>query len=346
MGAGDVFLSEIRDQPAALGRLIEHASHVSSAAKALTARAPRLVRMVAHGSSHNAALYGTYAFGLLAGWTALRDSISLSTYFDADLDFSDTAVIALSQSGQTPDVISYVERARARGAFCLALTNDVDSALETAADVVVPLFAGPERAVAATKTYLNQLAALALLAGFCGRRGAQVIDHLSEVANLVRAASVLELNEHASRLRSISRMFVVARGPQLATARETALKLTEVARVVAEALSATDLMHGPVAAVDRDFPIWVVASDDASLPSVVSAVSRARGAGATVVACGDAANRLEDVDIRLPVPPAPTEILSPLVAVVPGQLFTHALALAKGLDPDRPSNIEKVTLAP
>src|SRR5439155_17021929 len=116
---------------------------IISVGRAVRRRAPRLVRLVAHGTSHNAALYGTYAFGLLAGWTALRDSISLSTYFDADIDFSSSAVIALSQSGQTPDVISYVERARTRGAFCLALTNEVDSALEAAADVVIPLHAGP-----------------------------------------------------------------------------------------------------------------------------------------------------------------------------------------------------------
>ena len=137
--------------------------------------------MVGHGSSDNAATYGVYAFGLLPRLTAVRDSISLSVYYEAELDFSASVVLALSQSGRTPDVVEYVERARARGALTVALTNENASELEQVAHVTLPLAAGAESAVAATKTYVNELAALALLAGGIAGRG---VDLAEAVRNL------------------------------------------------------------------------------------------------------------------------------------------------------------------
>src|SRR5205085_1282791 len=157
-------------------------------ARALVERRPAVVRLVGHGSSDNAASYGVYAFGLLPGWTALRDSISLTTYYEAELDFADSAVLALSQSGRTPDVVEYVERARSRGALTVALTNDSGSELGRAADAVLPLRAGPEQAVAATKTYLTELAALALLAAGVAGRGGEAVEGLGRVADLFAEA--------------------------------------------------------------------------------------------------------------------------------------------------------------
>ena len=134
-------------------------------------RGLNLVRMVGHGSSDNAASYGVYAFGLLPRWTALRDSISLSVYYGAEIDLSGSCIVALSQSGETPDVLAYVERARARGALTIAITNDPHSALGEAAELVLPLAAGEERSIAATKTYTAQVAALALLAAHAAGQG-------------------------------------------------------------------------------------------------------------------------------------------------------------------------------
>ena len=149
---GELFLAEIREQPAALLRLLEQAPAFEAVTQAMVERRPSVVRLVGHGSSDNAASYGVYAFGLLPGWTALRDSISLSVYYGAELDFSGSVVVALSQSGRTPDVVSYVERARERGALTIALTNDPGSALASCAELTLPLEAGEERSVAATKT--------------------------------------------------------------------------------------------------------------------------------------------------------------------------------------------------
>jgi glucosamine--fructose-6-phosphate aminotransferase (isomerizing) len=268
---GAVFLAEIREQPHALRALLEHDADFARVAATARERGTSVVRMVGHGSSDNAASYGVYAFGLLPRWTALRDSITLTAYYDAQLELRGSTVVALSQSGRTPDVIDYVTRARRAGAYTVALTNDPGSDLASEADDVLPLEAGPENAVAASKTYLNQVAA--------------------------------------------------------------------------EPLTATDLAHGPVAALDPLFPVWTIASEDQTLPAVVEAAERVRLAGATLVASGDAADKLAGAAYALPVPSPPSPLLSPLLSVVPGQLFALELARAKGLDPDRPEGLTKVTLA-
>ncbi len=140
-------------------------------------------------------------------------------------------------------------------------------------------------------------------------------------------------------------MFVIGRGVEFATAREVALKLLETCRVAAEPLTATDLAHGPVAALDPMFPVWTIASDDETLPAVLDAASRARDAGATVIASGSAAGEIAGADYYLPVPRPPSPLLAPLLSVLPGQLFAWALAATKGLDPDEPRGLSKVTLA-
>lgn len=345
---GATLLAEIREQPAVLGRLLEHATEYAAVAAEARRRRVRLVRMVGHGSSDNAASYGVYAFGLLPAWTAMRDSISLSVYYGAQVDLGSSCVVALSQSGETPDVVEYVLRARRRGAFTIAVTNATGSPLADAAEATLPLAAGPELAIAATKTYSAQLAALALLAGHAAGRGAELEEGIARTAQLLAEfLPPLErrLTEIAVTFAFVGRMFVIGRGPEFATAREISLKLLETCRVAAEPLTATDLVHGPVAAIDGLFPVWTIASADESLPAVRDAAERARQAGATLIASGTAAAEIEGAAHYLPVAPPPLSLLTPLLSVAPGQLLAWALAQAKGLDPDRPSGLSKVTLA-
>jgi glutamine---fructose-6-phosphate transaminase (isomerizing) len=345
---GDQFLTEIREQPRALERLLEHEDEYERVATEAAERGATTVRMVGHGSSDNAASYGVYAFGLLPRWTALRDSITLTVHYATGLDMSGSTAIGLSQSGQTPDVIEYIARARRAGAFTVAVTNDPASELAQEAEAVLPLAAGEERAVAATKTYVNQLAALGLVAAHAAGEGPRfaadirrVVGQLDELTPSLeqRIAAV------AMPFAFTGRMFVIGRGPEFATAREVALKLLETCRVAAEPLTATDLAHGPVAALDPLFPVWTIATDDGTLATVTEAAARARKAGAMLVATGPAAQAIADADFVLPVPRPPAPLLSPLLSVVPGQLFAWALARAKGLDPDRPQGLSKVTLA-
>ncbi|MFY9580099.1 MAG: SIS domain-containing protein [Gaiellaceae bacterium] len=345
---GELFVAEIREQPEALLRLVAQEAELAAVSRLLTDRAPAMVRLIAHGSSDNAAAYGLYAFGLLPGWTALRDSITLTVYYDAQVDLTSSAVVALSQSGETPDVVEYVVRARDRGAATVAVTNDPESDLAQAADVTFPLAAGPERSVAATKTYLNQVAALALIAAGAAGREREVGDGIRRVAELL--AEMLDPIERtvpaiATTFAYVARMYVIGRGIEFATAREVALKLKETCRVAAEPLTATDLAHGPVAALDPLFPVWTIASRDEALPAVLDAAARVREAGATVVASGNASSDVLGAAYELPVPEPPIPLLAPLLSVVPGQLFAGALARAKGLDPDRPAGLNKITRA-
>jgi len=346
--AGAQLLAEIHEQPRALRALLEHEAEYARAAETARARGASMVRMVGHGSSDNAASYGVYAFGLLPRWTALRDSITLTVHYASELDMSTSTVIGLSQSGRTPDVIAYVERARRRGAFTIALTNDPASDLAAAAETVLPLAAGAEDAIAATKTYVNQVAALALLAGHAAGSGRRIAAQLRATADeLEGLIPPLErrIQEMALPFAYVGRMFVVGRGAEFATAREIALKLLETCRIAAEPLTATDLSHGPVAALDPLFPVWAIASEDDTLPTALEAATRAREAGATLVASGTAAGAVTGADYVLAVPAPPFPLLSPLLSVVPGQLFAWAVARAKGLDPDRPARLTKVTLA-
>ncbi len=181
-----------------------------------------------------------------------------------------------------------------------------------------------------------------------GRRGPAYADGINATAECV--AELLPALERsaadvAAALASAQRLFVIGRGPEFATARELSLKLLETCRVGAQALTTTDLVHGPVAAAGGEFPVWAIAADDPTLPAVREAVARAVAAGAPVVVTGTAAD-LPGAAHRIPLPPAPLPLLAPLLSILPGQLFARALALEKGLDPDRPAGITKVTLAP
>jgi glucosamine--fructose-6-phosphate aminotransferase (isomerizing) len=348
LNGGASFLAEIREQPVALLRLLERDDQFARIAALMHQRGARMVRMVGHGSSDNAASYGVYAFGLLPRWTAFRDSISLTVHYGTRMDLTGCTVLALSQSGRTPDVLEYVERARAAGALTIAVTNDPGSDLAVAAEDVLVLDAGSERAVAATKTYLNTVAALALLAAHIAGRARRYAGGIRLVAEELDGL-IPELERRvvplAASFAFTGRMFVIGRGPEFATAREIALKLLETTRIAAEPLTATDLAHGPVAALDPLFPVWAVASDDETLPAVLEAAERTRATGAALIASGSAAASLVGAEYSLPIPNLGSRLLSPLLSVVPGQLFAWALARAKGLDPDRPRGLSKVTLA-
>lgn len=339
--------AEIREQPDALERLLSDLDPVREAARLLRGR--DLVRLAAHGTSDAAATYGVYAFGIAAGRTALRDAMSLTVYYDAPLRLERDAVVAISQSGRTPDVVEHALAARRRGAAIVAVTNDEGSPLAEASDAVVPLRAGSEQAVAATKTYSATVAALGLLAAEVQGTGAAFAEGLARTVEhqrrLIGQTDAL-VDDAVQGFREVERMFVIARGIELATARETALKLTETCRIVAEPLTSTDLAHGPVAAVMPLVPVWLVASGDATAPALAEAARRAHAAGAMLVAVGQAADAVPHAALRLRVPPAPTPLHAPLLSVIPGQLFACALSLARGLDPDAPAGLAKVTEVP
>jgi glucosamine--fructose-6-phosphate aminotransferase (isomerizing) len=346
MTGADVLLAEIAEQPDVLGLILADGS-IPELARRLAVDPPALVRFAAHGSSDNAATYGVYAFGRLAGRTAVRDSISLPVYDGVRLGRRGELAIALSQSGETPDVVAWLEAMAEAGATTVAITNAPDSPLASAASAVIGLEAGEERSVAATKTYTAELAVLARLAAHAGDRGAELDEALAATIELARRA-IAELPDKvkpvAEALAWAERLMVTGRGPEFATAREIALKLTELCRLGGVAMTATDLAHGPIAALDERFPVWVSVGRDSSLEAVREAVDRIAGSGAPLVAAGPGAGELR-ARHAIELPAAPDPLLSPLLSVLPGQLFAAALAAAKRLDAGAPRNLRKVTRA-
>ncbi len=347
MTGAELLLAEIRAQPAAWRDLADDHEAIARLGHELAGDPPPLVRLAAHGTSDHAAGYATYALRLLCDWTVVQDSMSAVIYYGARAARAGELAIGISQSGGTPDVTTWLQAAGEAGARTAAVTNAADSALGRVADAVLPVRAGEERSVAATKTYTCTLAALALLGAHAAGRGPAMAAALREAADAADAV-LGELEATAAGLATahpeVDRLYVIGRGLELATASEIALKLTEVAYVAARALTATSLAHGPIAALDAGFGVWAIADDDATLAAVTEAVGRVRATGAPTVGVGPAAGKLE-ADIRIATPAISEPLLNPLLAVLPGQLYARALAIAKGLDPGAPRHLRKVTVA-
>ena len=337
--ADSVLLREIGEQPAAVARFLDaEASRVEHLVAPWRRADLRFVLVVARGTSDNAARYAQYVFGALAGLPVALAAPSLVTLYGAPPRVDGGLVVGISQSGRSPDVVETVAAARRAGAPTLAIVNDAESPLARAAADVLPLGAGPERSVAATKTYTTQLAAVALLAAsFAGTR--RVVSDLRRIPRSMEAAHGTEaaVKRAARRLASATRAVVLARGMNFPTAHEISLKLKELALLLAEPYSSADFRHGPIAMAGRRLPAIVVAPRGSRPAAELDALAaRLRAGRNPVVVIGPSGPG------SIPLPAVP-EILSPLVAVIPGQLLAFHAARVRGLDPDNPRGIRKVT---
>jgi glucosamine--fructose-6-phosphate aminotransferase (isomerizing) len=339
--AGSHLEREIREQPAALERsLAGHASQVRAIARALKGRELGYVMIAARGSSDNAARYAQYLFGERMGLPVALAAPSLETLYSAAAvpRHGDALVIGISQSGRSPDVGSVVAAARAAGVPTVAITNDGGSPLAQAADFLIELDAGPERSVAATKTYTASLAALAALV-------AELRDDEDDRAGLRHVPSLLPqaLDDAFARVEALDHYAVaphvitVGRGYNYATAMELALKVRELTATVAEGFSSADLMHGPIAAIAPGTSAIVLAARGKALDSLLDTADALRRRGAQPILIAEAPNA------DLPLPPRLPEWLSPLVAVVPGQVLALRRAVVGGHAIDAPAGLTKVT---
>jgi glucosamine--fructose-6-phosphate aminotransferase (isomerizing) len=257
---------------------------------------------------------------------------------------NDALVVGISQSGQSPDIVAVLEEGKRQGRPTLAITNDGSSPLAQIADHVIELHAGPERSVAATKTYTAQMAVMALLAAVWNGDSAR----LAELERAPEAlAATLESSSaaagRAERYRYMQECVVVGRGYNYATAVELALKLKELTYVMANAYSSADFRHGPIATVNESMPAILIMPNGATFADMQELAQdlRARGAELLVISDDQAAQRVAAT--ALPLAGDVPEWLSPLTAIVPGQLLALHLAQAKGFDPDRPRGLQKVT---
>ncbi len=336
--------TEIAQQPAAVARVLEDAGGaLAAAARDIRARAPGFAVIAARGSSDNAARYAQHVLGRLCGLPVALAVPSLHTVYDAPMRYAGGLVIGISQSGASPDVVAVLEAGRAQGCVTLAITNDERSPMAAAATHVIALQAGAEDSVAATKTYTTSLAAAAALAAALAGDAARTRELAGVPDALARQLERRDgLDEAAAAAAEWRRLAVIGRGANYATAFEAALKIKELAGVAAEPASPADFLHGPVAMLDRGFPLLAILPSAPAGAAVrdVLAAAHARAADVTVIAeDGYAPAAAERVLGTEAVP----EWLSPLAAVIPAQLLAVGAAERRGLDVDRPAGLQKVT---
>jgi glutamine---fructose-6-phosphate transaminase (isomerizing) len=329
--------AEMAEQPAVLERLVARTEHIAGLVCGVVPRPLTGVAIVARGSSDHASVFGRYVLELAIGRPVSLVAPSLHTLYGAQVDYGGQLAIAVSQSGATPEIVVTLRRLRDAGAVGVAITNHPSSALVEAADVVVALGAGEERAVPATQTVTAELLAFALLARGLGDARFDDRD-LEALPDAVRTA----LGDHgpsrvaAVALADANRLVVTARGLLYGAALEAALKLQETTGIAADAIASADLRHGPIAIIDEGFPVIALSAAGPARDDVAALVATLRERGAQLVTISTD----EDADLILP---RVAEALSPVVAVVRAQQLAHELALARGRDPDAPAGLAKVT---
>jgi glutamine---fructose-6-phosphate transaminase (isomerizing) len=336
--------SEIFEQPDVIGRLIENET---DNVKRMTANIKgkfTYVLIAARGTSDNAARYAQYLFGAHNRLQVGLATPSLFTLYDSVPDLSGALIIGVSQSGQSPDIISVLAEGQRQGCPTISITNDVSSPLANASDYVIPLHASPERSVAATKSYTASLAAMALFS-CCLNENQDFLDDLRRIPAYMHHTfeNVSSSLEHVERYRYMEHCAVIGRGYNYSTAFEVSLKVKELTRTVAEPYSSADFRHGPIATIYQGFPVILIIPRGAVFKDVKELLDRLRTLRAEMIIISDDREVLETAHLPLPVAAGMPEWLTPLAAVLPGQLFALHLTLQKGLNPDDPEGLTKVT---
>ena len=339
-------LEEIREQPQALERTFrEELGQIEDLKKRIGGARPRLIMLVARGTSDNAAQFGRYLLEIQTGIPVSLAAPSIFTLYKADFNFDGVLVIAISQSGESTDTNLVLERARSQGAVTIGVTNEAASTLARLAEHVFLVRAHKERSVAATKTYTGQLMMLYLLAYALG--APLDLDDVARIPDWAAQALSLEdeVRTRAQRYRFMVRAIVVGRGLNYSNAFEFALKLMETCYVVAERFSTADLLHGPIAMIEASFPAFLFAPTGVTWPGMSEMISKMQELRAETLVVTDQGNR--DA-IAMPgrsiiVPCALEELYTPIPYIIPAQLFAASLAVEKGLNPDQPRTLNKVT---
>ena len=339
-------LDEIRQQPETLARtLSSELRKIEKFRGVMERRKPRLVVLAARGTSDNAAQFGRYLIEITTGIPVSLAAPSIHTVYEAKVNYKEALVVAISQSGESTDTNVVLERARKGGAVTVGITNEPKSALARIAEHVFLVRAGGEKSVAATKTYTGQLMVLYLLAFALGAK-IRIAD-LEAIPDLAATALTLETEVAAlaERYRFMHHAVVVGRGLNYANAFEFSLKMMETCYIVAERFSSADFLHGPIAMVEPNFPVFLFAPSGPTWLSMQEMLTKLRDLKAETVVITDrrnpaAANLAPRV---ISIPARIAELFTPIPYIIPAQLFAAALAGEKNLDADRPRTLSKVT---
>jgi glucosamine--fructose-6-phosphate aminotransferase (isomerizing) len=293
---------------------------------------------IARGSSDHAATFIKYAVELLAGIPVASVGPSISSIYGRELRLPNAAVLAISQSGKSPDIVSMAASARRNGALTFALTNTPDSPLAAGADHTIAFHSGIEQSVAATKTYVaSVVAGLALVGNWLQDKA--LLAALDSLPQVLEQAVATDWSPLLGALDKHQSLYVLGRGPAFAIASEAALKFKETCSIHAEAYSAAEVIHGPARIVERHFPVLVLAARDAAEASVAEVAERLAGQGARVFITSVNAQTAE----RLPFAASGHPITDALALVATFYGFVEALSRRRGFDPDRPPYLNKVT---
>ena len=337
---------EIREQPEALNRLLDtQVAAIQELAEAIRRRDITHIVVAARGSSDNAARYALYLFGTLNGILVTLAAPSLYTLYHRPPRLGNSLVLGISQSGESPDLVAVLAEARRQGALTAAMTNISESPLAEQADHVIDLSAGVERSIAATKTYTAELLALAMLSSELAA-DESMRTTLRRVPNWVEQTIELNPNiyQNVKPYCQMRRCIVIGRGYNYATAFELALKLKELTYTLVEPYSSADFMHGPSALIEPGFPIVVTAVQGPILPEMErELMPLLLERGAEIITLGNDPQTLSVAQTALPLPDNLPEWLSPICAIIPGQLFALHLATMRGYDVDQPRGLRKVT---
>lgn len=337
-------LAEIAEQPGALERTIAaERGKIAKLANTLKSRDIDLIVLVARGSSDNAALFGRYLLEITTGIPVSLSAPSVHTIYGAQLKLDHALVVGVSQSGEGEDINLVLENARQGGAYTVGITNEPNSTMTRLVDEALLTHGGRERSVAATKTFTGQMLLFYMLASeLSSKSPAFSFEAIPEfVARaLEQKPAILEL---VQRYVFMENCVIVGRGLAYANAYELALKLMETCYVVAERFSSADFLHGPLAMVERHFPVILFAPPGVMLPGVKNLIERLRELKADTMAITSDLNAAAMCTRSIIMPREIDEFLAPIPYIVPGQLFAALLAEAKGLDPDAPRSLSKVT---
>jgi glucosamine--fructose-6-phosphate aminotransferase (isomerizing) len=339
-----ILQNEIFEQPSVVLRLLEReAQNVHKDAEALRGSFDSIL-IAARGTSDNAARYAQYLFGAHNRLPVGLATPSLYTLYRQPPLLKRMLVIGISQSGQSPDIVAVLAEARRQGQPTMAITNDPGSPLAQTVDSTIALQAGPEKAVAATKTYTASLAALALFSAALAKDDHR-LDQLQRIPPLMQQTldGMAPLLNRVERYRYMDRCAVIGRGYNYATAFEFALKIKELTGVVAESYSSADFRHGPIAIVKNNFPVIVIAPSGATAGDLSDLINRLAELKSELIVLSDLAHLLAQAQMALPIPGDVDEWLTPLLTILPGQVFAMALTGVKRLDPDHPEGLTKIT---
>ena len=363
---------EIHEQPQVLRRLLDkEVENIHRLAEDIHARQIQHVVIAARGTSDNAGRYAQYLFGAVNGLVVALATPSLFTIYKRPPNFGNSLVLGISQSGKSPDIVAVLAEARRQGVLTAALTNEPGSDLASNADHVIDLHAGLERSVAATKTYTSELMAIAMLsASLLSIRsyasalwmpdasplsirsmdaspadGRQMMAELGKIPDVLSETLTMEASiaEIVPRYRYMRDCVVIGRGYNYSTAFEIALKLKELTYTIVEPYSSADFLHGPLAVIEHGFPAIVIAPSGDMSAEMGSFIRTLKQRQAEILVISDAQEILDQAHIRLQLPVSVPEWLSPLTAVLPGQIFAMHLAAIRNYDPDKPRALHKVT---